>query len=482
MSAVAAAVAANPASCAGRWSAAGRWLRIVRLGLVQAALGSVVVVVTSTLNRVMVVEYALPAVLPGALVALHYAVQMIRPRFGHGSDVGARRTPWIIGGMALLAVGGVLCAAATVLMSVAPALGILLAILAYSLVGLGVGAAGTSLLVLLAAQVDARQRAAAATIMWVLMVAGFAVTAGTTGHFLDPFSAERLLIVTACVALAAFLVAVLAVWRVEVPAVPRAPVAAGAPAAVGALEAAGLPVAAGSLEAARPRPAASVPFRRALAEVWAEPQSRRFTLFVFVSMVAYSAQELILEPFVGLIFNYSIGQSARLSGLQHGAVFAGMVSVGILCSGRRRFGSLRAWTVGGCVASALALLSLGLADRVGPGWPLQASVFALGVANGIFAVAAIGSMMELGGVGHPGRTGVRMGLWGAAQAVGFACGGLFGTSIVDVARYATGSAGLAFGFVFSAEAALFLIAAGFAARVVSVSQPGSATNSTAVPI
>jgi len=448
---------------------AGRWLCIVRLGLIQAALGSVVVLVTSTLNRVMVVEYALPAVLPGALVALHYAVQMMRPRFGHGSDVGARRTPWIIAGMALLAVGGILCAAATVLLSVAPGLGILLAILAYALVGLGVGAAGTSLLVLLAAQVDARQRAAAATIMWVLMVAGFAVTASTTGHFLDPFSAERLLIVTACVALAAFLLAVFAVWRVEVPAAPigRVPGAPARPSArVGAHS--------GST--------ASAPFRRALAEVWLEPQSRRFTLFVFVSMVAYSAQELILEPFVGLIFHYSIGQSARLSGLQHGAVFAGMVSVGILCSGRRRFGSLRAWTVGGCLASALALLSLGGADLVGPRWPLPASVFALGVANGIFAVAAIGSMMELGGVGHPGRTGVRMGLWGAAQAVGFACGGLFSTSIVDVARYATGSAGVAFGFVFGAEAALFLIAAGFAARVAAVSQRGSATTSRAVSI
>jgi BCD family chlorophyll transporter-like MFS transporter len=465
VSAAAGIAAPISASGAGGRSSAGRWLRIVRLGLIQAALGSVVVVVTSTLNRVMVVEYSLPAVLPGALVALHYAVQMIRPRFGHGSDVGARRTPWIIGGMALLAVGGMLCAAATVLMSVAPGLGILLAILAYALVGLGAGAAGTSLLVLLAAQVDARQRAAAATIMWVLMVAGFAVTAGTTGHFLDPFSAERLLIVTACVALAAFLLAVLAVWRVEAPAARPLGPAAPVTARVGA----------------HPGATARGPFRRALAEVWAEPQSRRFTVFVFVSMVAYSAQELILEPFVGLLFNYSIGQSARLSGLQHGAVFAGMVSVGILCSGRRRFGSLRAWTVGGCVASAFALLSLGVADLVGPRWPLPASVFALGVANGIFAVAAIGSMMELGSVGHPGRTGVRMGLWGAAQAVGFACGGLFGTSIVDIARYATGSAGLAFGFVFSAEAALFLIAAGFAARVVSVSQ-SSATTSTAVPI
>jgi BCD family chlorophyll transporter-like MFS transporter len=36
---------------------------------VQASLGAVVVLTTSTLNRVMVVELALPALLPGLLVA-----------------------------------------------------------------------------------------------------------------------------------------------------------------------------------------------------------------------------------------------------------------------------------------------------------------------------------------------------------------------------------------------------------------------------
>ena len=75
------------------------WTGIVRLGLVQAALGAIVVLTTSTMNRVMVVEFALPAMLPGALVALHHVIQMTRPRLGYGSDVGGRRTPWIIGGM-----------------------------------------------------------------------------------------------------------------------------------------------------------------------------------------------------------------------------------------------------------------------------------------------------------------------------------------------------------------------------------------------
>ena len=78
------------------------WASIARLGLVQASLGAVVVLTTSTLNRVMVVELALPALVPGLLVALHYLVQLTRPRMGHGGDQGGRRTPWIVGGMGVL--------------------------------------------------------------------------------------------------------------------------------------------------------------------------------------------------------------------------------------------------------------------------------------------------------------------------------------------------------------------------------------------
>ncbi len=438
-----------------------RWSGIFRLGLVQAALGSVVVLVTSTLNRVMVVEYALPAMLPGMLVALHYAVQMIRPRFGHASDVGARRTPWIVGGMAVLACGGVVCALATVAMAAHALAAIALAVLGYTMVGVGVGAAGTSLLVVLAKQVDERRRAAAASIMWVLMIAGFAITSTTVGHFLDPFSPQRLVTVVAAAALIALVTAVLAVWNVEI--VPRE-----AGAARGA--------AARSL-----RGAARASFRASLREVWADPQARRFTLFVFVSMLAYSAEELLLEPFCGLVFGYSIGQSAKLSGLWHSAVFAGMVCVGILCSGTRRLGSLRAWTMGGCCASAVAVASLAVAAIVGPAWPIKASVMMLGVANGVFAVSAIGSMMELAHRNPTGGAGVRMGLWGAAQAVAFALGGILGTGTVDVIRHVSESSILAFSIVFAVQAILFFMAARFAARVgPTTSSRAAANNPTTV--
>jgi len=435
-----------------------RWVDIVRLGFVQAALGSVVVLITSTLNRIMVVEYSLPAILPGALVSLQYLVQIIRPRFGHGSDVGGRRTPWIIGGLVVMVVGSVLCTLATLQIAKNPVLGLPLAILGYALVGLGIGAAGTCLLTLLAQHVDARRRAASATIMWVLMILGIVITATTVGHFLDPFAPARLLRVTTTAAMIAFLAAVLAIWRVE----PRA---SGA-----------------NIAQPRVREGGAFSFKLALRQVWEEPQARTFTIFVFISMLAYSAQELILEPFAGLVFGYTPGESAKLSGLQHGGVFLGMISVGIACSGLRRFGSVRAWMTGGCVASAVALLALACADWIGPAWPLRASVFLLGAANGAFAVAAIGSMMDLANQGRPGRAGVRMGLWGAAQAIAFACGGLFGTSIEDLVRHVSGSPGLAFGIVFCTEAALFLVAAAYAAQIDSLKHRVANANSTVVTI
>ncbi len=415
------------------------WLAIVRLGLVQTALGAIVVLTTSTINRVMVVELALPAMLPGFLVALHHVVQMSRPHFGHRSDVGGRRTPWIIGGMFALALGGVGAATGTAVMATAHGLGVAIAVCSFVVIGLGVGSAGTSLLALLAKRVDPGRRAAAATIVWIMMIAGFAITAGAAGHFLDPFSPERLVAVTATVSAAAFLLTLLALWGVE-GAARSAPVA----------EQDALPHG-----AARPR------FGQALREVWEEADARRFTIFVFVSMLAYSTQDLILEPYAGMVFGMTPGESTQLAGVQHGGVLLGMLLVAITGTAARRAapGLLRWWTVGGCAASALALAGIAYGGGQALYWPLRLNVFLLGVANGAFAVAAIASMMTLAGRGRHRSEGIRMGLWGGAQAIAFGLGGFLGTVAIDVSRQFLDNPVHAYAIVFSGEAALFLYAA-----------------------
>ncbi len=427
------------------------WFSIARLGLVQASLGAVVVLTTSTINRVMVVELALPALLPGVLVALHYLVQIARPRMGHGSDIGGRRTPWIVGGMALLALGGIAAAVGTAIADTHRWAGVAVAFAAFTMIGLGVSASGTSLLVMLAKNVAQERRGPAATLVWMMMIAGFAVTAGLAGSLLDPYSPQRLVAVAAAVSAVAFLTTLLAVWGVE---------ESGADAATTQPSAGSVP--------------AKTKFADALQEVWSEPVARHFTIFVFISMLAYSAQDLILEPFAGTVFGFTPGSSTRLSGVQHGGVLLGMILVAAagligarmpLASPLRHMGSLRAWTVGGCIASALAMLALTCAGFAGPGWPLKVNVFVLGVANGAFSIGAIGSMMKLAAQGHASREGMRMGLWGAAQAIAFGLGGLLGTAASDLAHFLIASPGAAYAWVFAFEGLMFLVSAVMAWRV-----------------
>ena len=141
------------------------WFGIVRLGTVQAAIGAMVMLATSLLNRVMVVEYGLAAVIPAGLVAWHYAVQMSRPLWGYRSDQSRRRSSWIIGGMGVLALGTMLAVDATVMMSGTGFLPVILAIVGFTLIGLGVGISGTALLALLASRVATERKPAAAAII-----------------------------------------------------------------------------------------------------------------------------------------------------------------------------------------------------------------------------------------------------------------------------------------------------------------------------
>jgi len=404
------------------------------------ALGAIVVLTTSTLNRLMVVELSLPAILPGLLVGLHYGIQLTRPHCGFYSDTGGHRTRWIIGGMLALALGAFMAACALPIFPESFAMGLAVSIVAYTLIGLGVGASGTSLLALLATTTAPHRRAAAATITWLMMIFGIAATAGTVGQFIDPYSPALLIKIVGIVVSIATLVTCIAVWRIE-----------------------------RNLIAIRePDP---TPFREGLKEVWSERKARNFTIFVFLSMTAYFMQELILEPYAGLVFGFTPGQSTSLSGAQNGGVFLGMLSVGILATGLK-IGALRNWVMTGCVGSALALILITFLGPIGPSAPLVPAVVLLGFFNGMFAVAAIGSMMALAAQGAARREGTRMGLWGAAQAIAAGFGGLVGAGMVDLLRFSMSDT-QAFGIVFIAEAALFIAAAAMAAKIMDRKMPSA---------
>jgi MFS transporter, BCD family, chlorophyll transporter len=411
------------------------WFGIARLGLVQTGLGSVTVLTMATLNRVMVVELALPAMLPGILVGLHYAMQVLRPRLGYGSDIGGRRTPWIVGGMALHATGGALPAVATALMATHLAGGIALAVVAFVMIGVGVSAAGTSLLVLLAKRTEPSRRSTAASIAWTMMVTGFIATSAAAGHALDPFSGTRLVAVSSTISAIAMILTLIGVWNIE-----PAP-------AYGDIRGSEAPLQKSN-------------FRTELMEILREPQARRFAIFIFISMLAYSSQDLILEPFAGAVFSMTPGETTKLAGFQHSGTLIGMILVPVL---NALMPALRTrttpWIIGGCLASAIALLNIALAAAVGPGWPLRASILAMGITNGVYAIVAIGAMMNLVSAGHRNREGTRMGVWGASQAISYGTGGFLGTFASDTAQHLLPSISLSYALVFAAEAGLYIIAA-----------------------
>ena len=374
------------------------------------------------------------------------------------------------------------------------------------MVGLGVGASGTSLLVLLAASVAPRYRGAAATTVWVMMILGFIVTAIVAGRPARPVLVgapgrrhrDRLA----------------RGLRGQLPGGlgRRAAGARNGRRRTGRCEPArdagcrdggcrsvdrlrgerrpegGTGCRRGAGHGPAEEPAAD--FRTALQGVWAEPEARRFSVFVFVSMLAYSAQDLILEPFAGAVFGMTPGQSTQLSGTQHGGVLAGMIA--------RRAGHRRAARAPSRLAALLDRWPAAPARRwrcsrwpLG-GWsvagliaepaafPLTGAVFALGLANGAFARRR--HRLDDG----PRRArrdaaarGCAWGLWGAAQAIAFGLGGLCATSAVDLGRLVVDEPARAYGVVFVLQALLFVLAAALARGVYRPAEPERAAPSPA---
>lgn len=405
------------------------WGGIARLCLCNMAIGGLAALPVNLFNRLMTVELAWPALLPGLLVALHYGVQLTRPYWGHRSDAKGGRTPFILGGVACVGLGLVMTAYGIAYVE-GGAAALAIWIVAYALIGLGIGAAGTSFLALLATAAPDDRKPAAATFAWLTLIFGAIAASIGTGIALEPYSPDRLMAVVPVVALICLLLA----WIATV----------GTEARLGAV------------------PAPAEPhLGRALRATWDDPAARAFTGFVFLSILAFYLSELVLEPFAGHVHGLPPEDSTKLSGAKDGAALLGMLAAGALST--FRIGGLRGWAVIGCVISAVGLIGLG------SGLPLIPFTVILGLGNGLFVVGAIGSMMRLAAA-QEGAAGTRMGVFGAAQAIAAGLAGLIATGILDVARLAL-PIEAAYGTVFGLEAILFLAAALVAGRLLKSRTP-----------
>ena len=285
----------------------------------------------------MIEELSLLAMAPGVLIGAYYAAQLSRLAFGYRSDVMGLRTPWIVGGLAVLGIAGVLAAMSVSLMADDVALGFAAAFGSYVLVGVGVGAAGTLLFALIAMVVAPERRAPAATIVWLLMIAGLAVTAALAGAALDPFSYDRLVEVAIVISLVALALGTIGLWGIERRAALLPP-------------------------PERHRSAGSVAaMRAAFGEILREPAARTFTIFVFASMFAFNMQELVMEPFSAAIFGYTVGESTTLASFHRTGILVGLITAAVagrLLRGRAQ--GVVGLAILGCVGSALCLGALAL--------------------------------------------------------------------------------------------------------------------------
>ena len=425
------------------------WFSILRLGLVQLCIGSSVVIPLSTLNRLMKVELALPATIAGFLIALHYAVQLTRVNWGYLSDKTQNRSQWIIFGMLILGIGGVLASVSIPLIESNFAYGIMLALFSYTLIGFGVGAAGTPLLALLASYSSKSQKGFAASITFLMMILGLAITGITTGIILDPYSHQKLMKITASLAIITNILSYLSLKNLEKSLLNNA-------------------------DARIPNSIRyDAPFLTGIKKIWMEREARLFTIFIFISMGAFSMQDPILEPFAGEVFGFAVGESTKLDGLHKVGTLIGIILI-ILCLSKfrigfgsfsifknERLGSEKLWLITGCLFSALSLFIislLGLTYR-DPGI-LNSVVFFFGISNGVFTAGILGTMLHLASRGSgDNNTGTRMGIWGAAQAYATMIAVFFSTVLVDILGLMMNSLPSVYGIVFLTAASFFIAAA-----------------------
>ena len=119
------------------------------------------------------------------------------------------------GGVLLLCLGAIGAAFSVGFMAQNAALGIAAAVPSFLLIGLGIGAAGTNLLALLACRVDDGRQAAAGSLVWIMMIFGLAATGITAGQLLDPYSHGRLVSVTLGFSAVAMTLTVIGIWGQE---------------------------------------------------------------------------------------------------------------------------------------------------------------------------------------------------------------------------------------------------------------------------
>jgi BCD family chlorophyll transporter-like MFS transporter len=364
--------------------------RLLRLSLFQVSVGMAMVLLTGTLNRVMIVELAVPAWLVGFMVSLPLIFAPFRALIGFKSDthksvLGWRRVPYIWFGT-MLQFGGfaILPFALLVLTGQGhgPALwGQMGAALAFLLVGAGLHTTQTAGLALAndLAPPEARPRVVA--LLYVMLLLGMVVSALIFGLLLHDFSHVKLIQIVQGAAVVTFILNGIALWKQE----------ARNPALT---------------DPEKPR----IPFDAAWREFSTSGRAKRLLVAAGLGTAGFSMQDILLEPYGGQIFGMTVGQTTALT-----AILAGGTLVGFALAARWLGRGADPYRIAamGALAGIAAFASVIFSAPFGSVALFQVGTAFIGFGGGLFSVGMLTAAMELA---SGGMSGLALGAWGAVQA------------------------------------------------------------------
>ncbi len=433
--------------------------RLLRLSLFQVSVGMAVVLLSGTLNRVMIVELAVPAWIVSLMVSLPLVFAPFRALIGfrsdtHRSALGWRRVPYIWFGTLLQFGGLAIMPFALIVLSGdthGPAwIGQAGAALAFLLTGAGLHTTQTAGLALATDLAPADSRPRVVALLYVMLLLGMVASAIAFGLLLADFGQIQLIRVIQGAAVVTLALNGLALWKQEArdPARTRA-------------------------DAARPE------FRDAWNAFAQRRGSIRFLVAVGLGTAGFTMQDILLEPYGGEILQLTVGATTTLTALlATGTLAAFGVAAYRLGRGadRHRLAALGA-LVGVAAFSAVILA----APMESPGL-FRAGTALIGFGAGLFGVGTLTAVM---GMDRAGSTGLALGAWGAVQAtatgLGIALGGAIRDAVSGLASQgllgpALTSPAVGYGAVYHIEIALL-----FAALVAIGPLAGSRSASDPVP-
>jgi BCD family chlorophyll transporter-like MFS transporter len=393
--------------------------RLLRLSLFQVSVGMAVVLLIGTLNRVMIVELQVPAWLVAVMISLPLVFAPFRAVVGFRSDthrsvLGWKRVPYIWMGTLLQFGGFAIMPFALIVLSGdtnGPAIfGDIGAALAFLLVGAGLHTTQTVGLALATDLAPQESHPKVVALLCMMLLLGMVGGALTYGALLAHFTEVKLIQVIQGTALATMVLNVIALWKQEARDPART---------------------------ARDRKEPT------FAEAWRDfnrfPHAVRRLVALGLGTVAFSMQDVLLEPYGGQVLHLAVGTTTILSAL---LAAGGLSGFGLAARRLGRGADPYRLAALGALVGLVAFSSVIFAA------PLDSLVlFAIGTAligfgAGLFAHCTLTAAM---GTARGGQIGLALGIWGAVQAsaagLAVAAGGLTRDGVAFLA--ANGSLGTA---------------------------------------